>query len=242
MRDFDRQLFRFVFVMALGGGLAAVAAQPERPKIVVHETARADHSGRGLRKRPAGRVGLRGARRRMFAESARLQPMTARPTNPARWQEKKSRCLRLTRARGTETFQRSALCTGLFLSPSAPLSGRLSFARSGFGQPARCAQGLEDVEPASRWFVAVGMDEDDRACGGVRSASRPASFARRAGSDARRARPPSGRGSEISPGKRKNTLGTSPLAISSRSTSRISLLMSTPGTSRKFCPSGKPGR
>lgn len=37
MRDCDRQLFRFAFVMALGGGLVAVAAQPQRPKNVIHE-------------------------------------------------------------------------------------------------------------------------------------------------------------------------------------------------------------
>jgi hypothetical protein len=37
MRGFDRQLFRFVFVLALGGGLAAMAAQPQRPKVAVRE-------------------------------------------------------------------------------------------------------------------------------------------------------------------------------------------------------------
>jgi hypothetical protein len=37
MRNFDRQLFRFTLVLALGAGLAALAAQPSKPKIVAVE-------------------------------------------------------------------------------------------------------------------------------------------------------------------------------------------------------------
>jgi hypothetical protein len=37
MRVLDRQLFRLVLVFGLGGGLAAIAAQPEKPKLAVRE-------------------------------------------------------------------------------------------------------------------------------------------------------------------------------------------------------------
>jgi hypothetical protein len=37
MQGLDRQLFRFVLVLALGAGLAAVAAQPEKSKVAVRE-------------------------------------------------------------------------------------------------------------------------------------------------------------------------------------------------------------
>jgi hypothetical protein len=37
MRGLDRQLFRFVLVLALGAGLAAVAAQPQKPKVAARE-------------------------------------------------------------------------------------------------------------------------------------------------------------------------------------------------------------
>jgi hypothetical protein len=38
MRGLDRQLFRFVLFLALGAGLAAVAAQPQKPKLAIRET------------------------------------------------------------------------------------------------------------------------------------------------------------------------------------------------------------
>lgn len=37
MRGLDRQLFRFVLVLALGAGLAALAAQPEKQRVAARE-------------------------------------------------------------------------------------------------------------------------------------------------------------------------------------------------------------
>ncbi|WP_374545917.1 hypothetical protein [Rhodoblastus sp.] len=37
MRGFDRQLFRFILVLALGAGLAATAAQPSKRKVAARE-------------------------------------------------------------------------------------------------------------------------------------------------------------------------------------------------------------
>jgi hypothetical protein len=37
MRSFDRQLYRFTLVLALGAGLAALAAQPPQPKVAAVE-------------------------------------------------------------------------------------------------------------------------------------------------------------------------------------------------------------
>jgi hypothetical protein len=37
MRGLDRQLFRFVLVLALGAGLAAMAAQPQKQRVAARE-------------------------------------------------------------------------------------------------------------------------------------------------------------------------------------------------------------
>ena len=85
-------------------------------------------------------------------------------------------------------------------------------------------------------LVAVRVDQHDRAASGLLSKRQPGVSAER--DQVIRLTACISGSLEMRPGKRKNSDGVSPLAIRSRSVSRISSSGSTPFVSRKFASSG----
>lgn len=59
MRVFDWQVVRFVFVLALGGGVAALASQPDKPKVAVKENPAPIILAIAVERAPQAEVGAR---------------------------------------------------------------------------------------------------------------------------------------------------------------------------------------